>query len=151
MWWFRMSRKMFFPPWLSNFSRVHPNLRCILCATVPPCSLNCFWCEADLPRLPFFPLAALTQCETHNLPSGGSSYLKEAHLCFTNCIFRSPSHSVQLEWHIPKISVLCPCHRTVTLLKLLTALIKMENLVSGFETSPGGRCVELPLQRYALL
>lgn len=149
--WFRMSRKMFFHLDFLIFCRVHPNLRCILCAaTVPLCSLNCLWCEADLPRLPFFPLAALTQCETHNLLSGGSSYLKEAHLCFANCIFRSASHSVQLEWHIPKC-VLCPCHHTVTPLKLLTTLIKMENLVSGFETSPGGLCVGLPLQRYALL
>lgn len=32
-------------------------------------------------------------------------------------------------------SVRCPCHRKVTLLKLLTALIMMANLVSGFETS----------------
>lgn len=46
------------------------------------------------------------ECETHNLPSGGSSYLKEAHLCFPKCIFRSTSHTLQLTWHIPKISLL---------------------------------------------
>lgn len=63
--------------------------------------------RTNLPSLlPSFPLGALTPCQTHNPPSGGSSYLEEAHLCFTNCIFRSPSHTAQLTWHIPKISVL---------------------------------------------
>lgn len=33
---------------------------------------------------------------THKLPHGGSSYLKEAHLCFTKCIFRSSSHTLHL-------------------------------------------------------
>lgn len=71
------------------------------------CITTQWTCQTNLPSLlPFFPLGALTQCETHNLPSGGSCYLEEAHLCFTNCIFRSPSHTVQLTWHIPKISVL---------------------------------------------
>lgn len=51
---------------------------------------------------------APTMCETHNLPNGGSSYLKEAHLCFTKCIFRSSSHTLPLTWHIPKISPLSP-------------------------------------------
>lgn len=40
--------------------------------------------------------SSVSECETHNLPSGGSSYLKEAHLCFPKCIFRSTSHTVQL-------------------------------------------------------
>lgn len=90
-----------------------------------PCELGF---EADRIQL-FFWILALTECETHNLPSGGFSYLKDAHLCFPDCIFRRTSHTVRFTRHIPKISLMPLTLSSDSLYTMtLTVLIIIENL-----------------------
>lgn len=71
--------------------------------SLPPdlCSVFCFPCsnilvgqlELNASPLPS-PSEAGTEVGDLRSPNGGSGYLKEAHLCFTKCIFRSSSHTL---------------------------------------------------------